>query len=563
MTPTLLLLNIIGGIALFLYGLRQIKRGIMRGFGASLRGFVAACTNLRLSGFFAGMASTLILQSSAALTMILGTFVGQKVLTTAAALPVMLGGDVGTAIVAQVLTINLSWVWPLLLVMGLILITSFEHKKSWQNIGLILFGMGLILFALGWIRQASVPFKESDALPYLLRPLEVDPVLTLVVGALMTWVLHSGLAFVMLVVSFVNVEAISPHLALQLVLGANIGAVLAPLFASLKDDIAAVRLPFANLLMRLSGALVVLPFLTPLSELLAVYDSNAARQVVHFHLGFNLAVACTFLCFTPFVARLVHRLIPDRAHKEGEIVPMYLDYKQMDTPIVALSAAARETLRMADMVQDMLAGTLAVFKNGDAQRIRKIQEQDTGVDILHRAIKHYMARAMELSLDEREAARHLQIINFATTLEHIGDAIDKSMMPMATRMVQNHRRFSESGMAEIEDLFTRVLDSMRLAQTVFMSSDPGLARRLVEGKAEVTRAERMASANHFARLNQGVPESIETSSVHLDLLRDLQRINGDVVTVAYPILEQTGELLPNRLTTPRQKSLEPDIFGED
>lgn len=562
MTPTIVLLNIIGGICLFLYGLRQIRRGIMRGFGAGLRGFVAACTARRASAFLAGMASTMVLQSAAALTMIVATFVGQKMLTTAAALPVVLGGDVGTAIIAQILAINLSFIGPLLLLVGLILVTSFEHKKQWQNIGLTVFGMGLIFFALGWIREASIPFKESAALPYILQPLEIDPVLTLIVGALITWLFHSALAFVMLVVSFVSADVISSHLAFQLVLGANVGAVLAPLMATFRDDPAAVRLPFASLLMRFTVALMVLPFLSTIIELISLYDSETARQVVHFHLGFNLLVALTFLPFTGWVARLVHKLIPDRITDKHEVTPMYLDYKQMETPIVALSAAARETLRMADMVQDMLVGTLEVFKHGDAQRIKKIQEQDTSVDILHRAIKHYMARAMELSLDESEARRHLQIINFATTLEHIGDAIDKSMLAMAARMVQHHRRFSDAGMHEIEELFVMVIDSLRLAQTVFISSDPKLARKLVEEKEKVTRAERRASVNHFARLKESVPESIETSSVHLDILRDLQRINGDVVTVAYPILEGTGELLPNRLTQPKLKSLEPDMLGE-
>ncbi len=562
MTPTILLLNLVGGICLMLYGLRQVKRGIMRGFGADLRGFVASCTNNRLTGFLAGIVSTMVLQSAGAVTMILATFLGQKILTTAAALAVVLGADVGVSIVAQLLTFNVSFIGPFLLLVGFTLLTGFERRKKLQNIGLTIFGLGLILFALGWIRQASIPIKESEALPYLMKPLEIDPVLTLIVAALFTWVLHSSLAFVMLVASFAAVGVVTPHLALQLVLGANIGAVLIPLAATIRDEPAAVRLPFANLCMRCFLAVIFLVFLGPIAAQVAAFDPNPARQVVHFHLLFNIVNAILFLPFTGWIAGFVHRLIPDRVIKDGAFVPMYLDYKQMDTPVIALSAAARETLRMADVVQGMLKNSLDVFKNHDEYLVRKIQDQDTVVDTLHRAIKHYMARAMELSLDAKEARRHLQIINFATTLEHIGDAIDKSMMPMAKRMIDNRRRFSEAGMAEIEHLFGLVMGSVRTAETVFMTSDKALARTLVEGKEIVTRAERLASSNHFARLSQGVPESIETSSVHLDLLRDLQRINGDVVTVAYPILEETGELLPNRLTSPKLISLEPDLMAE-
>jgi phosphate:Na+ symporter len=562
MTPTLVLLQIVAGVCLFLYGIRQVRRGIMRGFGAGLRRFVAACTAHRVTGFLAGVISTMILQSAGAVTMIMATFLGQKILPTAAALAVVIGADVGVAIMTQILTFDLSWLGPVFLLAGFILLAGFEHRKPIQNVGLSFFGLGLMLFALGWIAQASLPIKESAALPIIMRPLEIDPVLTLIVAALLTWMLHSSLAFVMLVVSFVSVGAISTHLAFQLILGANIGNVLIPLMATLRDQPAAVRLPFANLLMRLVMVLATLPFLDVIYQTITSLDDHAARAVVHFHLAFNLVLAIVFLPLTRPVAWIAHRLIPDRVVNDPATTPMYLDYKQMETPVVALAAAARETLRMADMVQEMMVQSLAVFKNGSEAAIKKIQEQDTAVDLLHRAIKHYMARTMELSLGPKEAARHLQIINFATTLEHIGDAIDKSMMPMAARMVANNRRFSDAGMAEIETLFNLVIDSLRNAQTVFMTSDKALARKLVEEKEQVIRLERLASTNHFARLSQGVPESIETSSVHLDLLRDLQRINGDLVTVAYPILEASGELLPNRLTSPKLTSLEPEMREE-
>lgn len=537
---------------MMLYGLRQIRRGLMRAYGASLRGFVSACTVNRFAGLMAGLVSTLILQSSTAVTMILATFVGQKMLTTAAALAVVLGADVGTTIVAQILTFNVAWIGPLLLLVGLMVFSIFDQKSSTlKNVGLAIFGLGLMLFAIGWIKEASIPFKTSEALPYLVRPLEIDPVLTLVVAALMTWLFHSTLAFVMLVVGMTMSGVISPHLSMQLVLGANIGGVLAPLFATLRDEPTAVRIPFANLLMRLAVALAILPFLGNIHDLILKLDTDPGRLVVDFHLGFNLLVAIIFLPIIGWVAKIVHKLIPDRVAQDGETVPLYLDYKQMETPVVALSAAARETLRVADIVQDMLIRTLEVFKAGNEKMVKTIQDKDTVVDTLHRALKLYLAKTMELSLDPNEAQRHLQILNFATTLEHIGDTIDKSMMPMATRMIKNHRKFSAQGMVEIEELFNMVIDSVRMAQTVFMTSDQALARRLVEGKEAVGKVERQASANHFSRLRQGIPETVETSSVHLDLLRDLQRINGDVVTVAYPILEATGELLPNRLTRPR------------
>jgi phosphate:Na+ symporter len=494
--------------------------------------------------------------------MILSTFVGQKLLGTSAALAVVLGADVGTTIVAQLFSFDITWLGPLLLLIGLSTFSIFQQNLRWKNIGLAIFGMGLMLFAFGWIREASMPIKSSDALPYILRPLEIDPVLTILLGAVITWLFHSSLAFVMLVFSLVISDVISQHLAFELILGANLGGVMAPLMAALRDQPAALRIPFANFLMRLISVLLVLPFLPQILQLSGQFITTGPEAVLYFHFAFNLLVALIFLPLIGMVSWVVHHMIPDILAKRDQIVPLYLDDKQIEIPVVALSSAARETLRMADIVQDMLLSTINVFKAGDQNLIKEIQEKDTSLDILHRAIKLYLARTLETELSKAEAQRHLQILNFATTIEHIGDAIDKSMMPMARRLIENHRRFSPDGMREIEQIFNLVLQSMRDAQTVFMTSDAMLARKLVESKEAFGRVERAASASHFARLSQGVPETIETSSVHLDLLRDLQRINGDVVTVAYPILEATGELLPNRLTTPRLSSLEPDLRDE-
>jgi phosphate:Na+ symporter len=562
MTPTFILLNIIGGIVLLLYGLRQIKRSIMRGYGAHLRGFLTACTVNRFTGWLAGVGTTALMQSALALTIILSTFVSQKMVTTAAAIPVMIGADLGVSLIAQVLTFNLAMLAPLFLFIGFMFITSFQHRKKVQNLGLIIFGFGLLLFSLGVIREASIPFRDSPVIPYLIKPLEVDPVFTVLVGALLTWLLHSSLAFLMLIVTFAASGVITPDVALELVLGSTLGGSIGAMVSVARDPFGAVRLPFANFLMRSVLIVAVLPFMDDIERILSLYEKDVARQAVHFHLGFNLLVSVVFLPLTPVVAWVVHRLIPEKDHMSEDLKPKYLIDTHMSTPVVALSAAARETLRIADMVTDMLSKSLVVFKTHNEQMMRDIQAQDTAVDTLHRAIKIYMARALELSLSPKEAQRHLQIINFATSLEHIGDTIDKSLMPMAQRMIQNHRKFSAQGMAEIEQLFSVVVDRMRLAQTVFMSLDEGLARRLVEGKEEVNRLERQASSNHYSRLNQGIPESLETSSIHLDILRDLQRINGDVVTVAYPILEETGELLPSRLRVRPLRSLEPDLRDE-
>lgn len=546
---SLFLLHIIGAVCLLLFGLRLVRNGVTRAFGVQLRKIISLSTSNRFTAFGAGVGVAALLQSSMATTMIIASFAGQGMIGTAAALAVVLGADVGITIVAQVMTFDMSWLSPVLIISGYFFYSSNNQTGPLRQIGRILVGLGLMMLALALIREASGPLKESDTLPLILKPLNSDPILAVAVGVLMTWLAHSSLAIVLLLVSISASGVIPMHLSLMMVLGANIGSVIAPLISSLKDAPAAARIPAGNMLMRMVAVLLVLPFVNPVHDLMTEHFDDPKRLIVSFHMAFNIFTAILFLPLLAVVVNVVTRFIPDKQVADDGSRPKYLDDRVLDTPTVALTNASREALRVADLTDQMLQTAWDAFQKNDKALVEKAKATDTIIDTLYKAIKGYVVKINQGTLTADETKRHFQILTFATNLEHIGDIIDKNLLALAEKKIRDRTQFSPQGMIELNNLFRLVLDSVRLAQTVFISGDARLARQLVEDKAVIKQAEMQASLNHLARLQQGIPETLATSDLHMDIIRDLRRINSLMASIAYPILEDAGELHRSLLKT--------------
>lgn len=544
--PSLVLLNIIAGVCLLLWGVKLLRLGVTRGFGAELRRFLSICSNNRITAFFAGLIMTALLQSSMATTLIVTGFAGQGMVNTSTGLAIILGADVGTTIVAQILSVDISMATPILMVAGYILF-SLENSGKLKNVGRVLIGLTFMLMSLAWIRESAAPLKESDTLPLVLGPLSGDPFFAVLLAALFTWVAHSSLAIVLLIMSLVASGVLPLTLALYMVLGANMGGTIAPLIATLRDNPDAMRIPLGNMLVRVIGVLAIIPIVDLLMPYLDQWDRDHSRQVIDFHMGFNIALALVFLPFTGILNTLMKKALPDRPVSDDPGRPKYLNDKDIEIPSVALASAARETLRMGDIIQKMLEDTLKVFKSNDERMLSRIREEDDTVDRLYNGIKNYMARLSQEFMDPKEANRYVQVLTFSTNLEHIGDVIDKNLMALAQKKIKSQHSFSEAGFKEIEHIHKLVMESVQLAQSLFISGDKETARRLIEGKEYIRKVETEGMTTHIHRLRGGVPETIATSSLHLDIIRDYRRINAYVSTVAFPILEESNEIHETRL----------------
>jgi phosphate:Na+ symporter len=549
----MILLDLVGGVSLLLWGLHMVHSGIVRAFGSDLRRFLGAALRNRFLALLAGIFVTALLQSSTATGLMTASFVTGGAVDLVPALAIMLGANVGTTLIVQVLSFNVSAVAPILFLVG---VTAFKRggQTRTRDLGRVAIGIGLMVLSLHILLDTLAPAENAPAVRSLLSAITNEPLLCVLMAAALTWAAHSSVTVVLLVMSLAYSNFITPVAALALILGANLGSAISPLVeGSRSDNPASRRLPLGNLLNRLIGCALVLPFLHPITTALARLEPNPSRMAADFHTAFNVGLALVFILLLNGLAVLLTRLLPDRPKSNDPSAPLYLDESALVTPSVALVCAARETLHIGDIVETMLRQTRAALLSDDRKLVAEICRMDDAVDCLDEAVKLYVTKLTRESLNERDAHRAMEIISFSMNLEHVGDIIDKNLMELAAKKIKRQIVFSKEGAAELESFHQEVCNNLKLAFSVFMSGDVRLARQLVTEKATLRATEFAAAESHLSRLREGRSESIESSSLHLDILRDLKRIHSHICSVAYAVLERAGELQPSRL-----KETEPD-----
>jgi phosphate:Na+ symporter len=538
---TIVVLDLMGGVALLLWGLHMVRTGILRAFGPDLRRLLSTALGNRFAAFSAGLGLTALLQSSTATGLMAASFTAEGLMGLVPALAIMLGANVGTTLIVQVLSFNISAAAPVLFVVGLLAFRA--GARTWiKDLGRVAIGLGLMLLALHILLDTLAPAENAPSVRALLDAITGDPVLCVLVAAGLTWVAHSSVATVLLIMSLAYSHFITPTGALALVLGANLGSAINPVVeGGHRDDPASYRLPVGNLLNRLVGIALVAPFLQPIADVLRAIQPDMAKMTAAFHVAFNVALAAAFIGLLDPLSWLLERVFPERKPSADPSTPRYLDENLLETPSLAADAS-RETLRMGDVVEVMLRQVMVALMMNDRALVSEVSRMDNTVDRLDEAIKLYLTKLTRGSLDEREGRRATEIISFVINLEHIGDIIDKNLSEIAAKKIKRKHQFSSEGAAELTAFHKRVLESLKIAFGVFMSGDVNEARKLIAEKAQLRNAELSAAEQHLERLREGQPASLETTSLHLDVLRDLKRIHSHICSIAYPVLDAAGEM---------------------
>jgi phosphate:Na+ symporter len=538
-------LDLIGGVALLLWGLRMVRTGVMRAFGAELRRLLSTALSNRFLALPAGIGVTALLQSSTATALMMTSFAARGLVDLVPALAVMLGANIGTTLIVQAFSFDISALAPILFVAGLLAFNLGGRTRT-RDLGRVAIGLGLMLLSLHIMMNTMEAGANTPSVRALLEAMSGDPLLCLLIAGALAWAAHSSAAVVLLVMSLAISHVVTPAAALALALGANLGTAINPLLEGGRSP-ATRRLPLGNLLNRAVGVLLVLPFLQPIADLFARYDPNPGRMTADFHTAFNVVMALAFFPVLGSLASLLVRLLPEPAKRTDPSASLYLDETAINTPSVALACAARETLHLGDVVEEMLRNAMTALMTNDRKLAAAVSRMDNVVDRLDEGIKLYVTSVTRESLGDQDGRRATEIISFAINLEHIGDIIDKHLMEIAAKKIKYKFDFSKEGADELAAFYNRIVENLKLAFCVFMNHDVRIARALIEEKTKLRTTELAYAESHLARLRAGRPESIETSSLHLDVLRDLKRIYSHICSVAYPVLEAAGELQPSRL----------------
>ena len=529
-------------MALLLWGLRMVRIGISEAWGSEIRGTLGASLNNRFKAFLSGLGVTMLLQSSSATALLTSSFSGQGILTTATALAIMLGADVGTTLVAQILTFDLSALSPFLIAIGVALFTYSTVGKR-RDVGRMLLGLGMMLLALKLIVAASLPMRESVIIQQIFIALGEDLILAVIFGAIIAWASHSSLATVLLIITLASTNALEITVAFTFVLGANIGSAIPPFIATLSANQAARQPPLGNLLFRICGVIVILPFISLIAQQLSAFDIDNARQIANFHMLFNIAMAIVFFPFIGRMVKLTERWIPKDDTSTDMMQPRDLDRGAFETPLVALLNAEREVLRMGELVERMLRNAFIALKKNNTELARETREMDLVVNQFYDVVKRYLTSLARETLGEKESKRCNEILSFATNMEHIGDIIsDDLIQNIVQKKLSKRGKMSLHDREDINNLYQPVLASFQLSLSVFTSGDITMARSLLAGKYKFVKREKKAVLNHLEKIRVAADYDSELSAMQLDVLRDLRRVSSHLASVAYPILEDAGQL---------------------
>ena len=539
------LLNLLSAIALLVWGTQIVRTGILRVFGENLRQVLVRSMGSRARAMISGLGVTSLVQSSTATCLIVASFLERNLVPLSAALAVMLGADIGTSLMAVVFSFDLSWLSPLLIFAGVVLYVT-RDKTTAGHLGRVAIGLGLILLSLQLIMLHTRPLIESEAVRALLASMPNEVLLDIVVGATLTVLAYSSLAIVLLTATLAGSGLLPVTAALGLVLGANVGSGVLAVLSTARSPEAARRLPLGNLLFKLVGGMLMLPLLGIVHTELQKWVPSVHHQVVTFHLVFNLVLGASFIAVTGVLARWLERWF--KAPVSGATDrPQHLDPSALATPSLAISCAAREALHQADVVETMLRGILPVMRDNDLELAERLRHRDDEVDALYTAIKLYLTQVSREALSEREGRRWADVMSFTINMEQIGDIIERVLQDLEDKKIRPNRRLSDAGMAEICHLHECLTANLRLGMSVFLDGHVRDARKLLEEKARFRHLELDYAATHIARLQDNTAQSIETSSLHLDLISDLRRINSHICSIAYPILEAAGALAQTRI----------------
>lgn len=543
MGSTAIMINLFGAVALLLFGLAQVKDGVSRAFGAKLRIGLASGTRTGFRSFLSGFLATIALQSSTATALMTASFVEKDLIKSRMAQIVLLGANVGTAITAWIVGFGIGWLSPLLIFVGIVIYRG--RSSSRQGLGGALIGIGLMLLSLHLMSAATEPMRHSEALMAFIGLLDNAWIVAFALAAFIAFVSSSSLAAVILILSMAASGTVPTGLVVVMVLGSNFGGAIPPYIASLGNAAPARRVTLGNLVVRGVGCAIALPLAGLGGELLEMLPTPHSMLAVDAHLAFNLLLAALAWPFSGLLSNSMAKFIPHEV--ENDTQPRFLDNAELSTPVVALASATREVLGVGDLIERMLLKTSDAFTRSDFSQLAEVAPLEKRVDSLQQEVKVYLSKLGRVGLDEENSRRSIHIIDYAINLEHIGDIIEKGLVPQVSKKISLGLKFSEDGYAELTKLMNLTLDNLRVAQTIFVTRDFALAKRMMEIKVEVRRMEKQSAEQHLKRLQEGNTESLQTSSLHLDLLRDLKRINAHIVSVAHPILDESGLLVESRL----------------
>jgi len=524
-----LIFSLFGGLGLFIFGLNYGSKGLIRAAGAKMRDLLFSLTKNRLMALIVGIIVTVILGSSTASSILLVRFASSSIILLEQALGVLMGINIGTTITVQILAFKILDFAILIVGIGFFLMHLFPKAR---NIGQAIFGLGLLFFSLRLMSLATSNLRYLPTFNKVVVDLAQYPVFGIITAALLAFLLRSSAATIGIVLILSFDSLIEFNQVIPLVLGANLGTTFTALISA--NTVEGRRVAFGHLLFNTIAIAILLPFLELIPSVIDFIGGNLPRKIANLHTLFNVFTSLLFFPFIYPFAKILKSFV--KSTKSERVRMHHLDPAFLSTPAIAVGQAAREILYMADITIRMLEDSIKVFKDRDNVLRKKIIEIDDEVDALEETITPYLTKISEGEMDSGLSRYHRVLVNAVNEIENIGDVISKKLMVYAKKQIDTGFIFSKEGFDQIEKYHLYTVETLRTAIDALATRDKKLAQKSIERKEEGYKLAKQLNELHVGRLRRGLKESLETSTIHVDLISDLERINFHAAVIGAGLL---------------------------
>ncbi|HBF3152835.1 TPA: Na/Pi cotransporter family protein [Clostridioides difficile] len=533
-----IIISLMGGLGLFLYGMNLMGEGLQKSAGTKLKKIIKLLTSNLFMGVLVGTGVTAVIQSSSATTVMVVGFVNAGIMTLKQAIGVIMGANIGTTVTAQLVSFDLTGMAPVALGVGIILYL-FGNKPRIKNIAEILIGFGILFTGMDFMKMAVEPLRDYQGFTDLLVTFGRYPLLGLLLGFGITAIIQSSSASMGMLVALAAEGLVPLSAALPILYGQNIGTCVTSLLSSISANKNARRAAMMHLIFNVLGTVIFLIFLNkPVVSMVTSWDpSNVARQIANTHTLFNIISVLILLPFTSLIIKLAIKLVPDRAGDidEDETKTIkYIDDRMIETPSIALANTIKEALRMGEKAKESLNASMEALVEHSTEKIDKTYRRERLINDLQKAILNYLLKLSKAALDDDSREVVDTLFNTVNDIERIGDHA-KNIAELSQVAIDSNIYFSEEGQSELDVMYNRVVSAYTYALESMRSDNVDLACKVIKIEEQVDIMEKSCRANHMYRLNNNLC-SIENGVIYLDVISNLERISDHAVNIAQQVI---------------------------
>src|SRR6056297_65072 len=545
----LLIAGLVGGLGLFLLGMSMMSDGMQNAAGDKMRAILSQLTNNRFIAIGVGSFITMIVQSSSATTVMLVSFVQSKLMKFRQTIGVILGAGIGTTITAQLIAFKLTDYSLLMIGVGFIFNTFFNHALI-KNIGKTILGFGILFFGMHIMSDSMSPLRSFSPFLDLLISFE-NPLLGILVGLLFTALIQSSAAFIGIMIIFATQGFLTLEASIPLLLGANIGTAVTAVLASLKTNREAKQVALAHTLFKVFGVLVFLFWIPQFADIVRVISPPSAdvsdnfgsmgdvmpRQIAHAHTVFNIVLTLLVVPVTDKFAWLIEKMLPLKPDEKPAFKTHYLDQGMLKSSSLALNLAKQEVIRMGRLTQDMTSDINIPFLIKGEEILENIRENEEEINFLRDEVNNYILKITKENINEDRINEAFQLLYTVKEFEQMADIISTNLIPKAKRWCERDYEFSEEGKKEIVDYHTRTQKQLSRAIEVFAEVNLEKAKAMKQKYKQYRNMEFDLEKQHFERLRDDVEQSVASSKTHVELMTNLRAINGHATNIARILLK--------------------------